>query len=223
MDGILLINKPKDWSSFDVVAKVRNSLKAEFGKKIKVGHTGTLDPKATGLLILVIGVYCKRAQEYSKLDKTYEVEIKLGQVSTTGDAEGELTGVSGHKPAKNDIDNALKKFSGEIMQTPPAFSAIKVNGKRAYKLAREGKDVKIEPRKVSVYAYSNVKYDYPYLSFDCDVSSGTYIRSLAQDIGEDLKTGAYLSNLNRTKVGDFKLKNAVEINSPKLSSHVIKA
>lgn len=209
LNGILLIDKPKDWTSFDVVAKVRGALKKEAGKKVKVGHTGTLDPLATGLMIVVVGSYCKQASEFSKLDKTYEVTMKLGETSTTGDEEGKKTQVSIQTPTDVQIKNAITQFIGTIEQIPPAFSAIKIDGKRAYKLAREGKDVKLEPRSVTIHSITGVKYDYPYVSFTVDVSSGTYIRSLVEDIGNELTTGAYMSDLRRTKVGEFSLTNEV--------------
>ncbi len=211
MDGLLLVDKPSGWTSFDVVAKVRGVVKQQTGqKKPKVGHTGTLDPLATGLLVLTIGGYCKRAQEFSKLDKVYEVTMKLGQTSTTGDEEGEKSPGSLYEPSTEEITDVLAAFTGEIMQTPPAFSAIKVDGKRAYELARAGKEVKLEPRRVHIYEISNVSYEYPEVKFTAKVSSGTYIRSLVQDIGTRLGTGAYMSALKRTEVGDFKLANAQE-------------
>jgi len=198
-----LIDKPAGWTSHDVVAKVRNILKAETGHKIKVGHTGTLDPMATGLLILVLGSYTKRAGEFSKLDKTYEAEITLGAVSTTADAEGEITQKSAHQPGLAQIEEVLHTFLGETRQVPPAFSAIKVDGQRAYKAARAGKAVAIKPRNVTIHGLKISKYEYPKLDFTVSVSSGTYIRSLAVDIGEQLGTGAYLSGLRRTQVGAF--------------------
>ncbi len=212
MDGLLLIDKPKGWTSFDVVAKVRGIIRTETGhKKPKVGHTGTLDPLATGLLVLCLGTYCKRASEFSKLDKTYEVTMKLGETSTTGDEEGEKTRVSTEKPSPEAVSAALKAFVGEIEQIPPQFSAIKVDGQRAYKLARAGKEVKMEPRKVTIYDISEPKYSYPTVTFTTRVSSGTYIRSLAQDIGQKLGVGAYMSDLRRTTVGDFLLTSAVNV------------
>jgi tRNA pseudouridine55 synthase len=211
MDGYLLVDKPAGWTSHDVVGKVRNVLKKEAGHKIKVGHTGTLDPFATGLLILMIGGYTKRAQEFSKLDKVYVAEIILGKISTTGDPEGEITEKSNKKPSQKEIENVLKEFTGEIEQIPHKFSAIKVNGQKAYDLARAGKDVVLEPRKVTIYNIEEVEYDYPKLKFTAEVSSGTYIRSLAEDIGEKLGTGAYLSALRRTKVDKFTVENAHSI------------
>lgn len=209
MNGILLIDKPSGWTSFDVVAKVRGVIKRETGlKKPKVGHTGTLDPLATGLLVLVVGKYTKKVPELSKADKTYEVTMKLGETSTTGDEEGEKSYASDKKPSKEAVLAALAKFKGEIEQIPPAYSAIKVNGQRAYKLARAGKDVVIEPRRVTIYDISDITYDYPFVKFTAKVSSGTYIRTLVEDIGKTLGTGAYMTALRRTRVGQFAIGQA---------------
>ncbi|MDB5164242.1 MAG: tRNA pseudouridine synthase [Candidatus Saccharibacteria bacterium] len=221
MDGLLLIDKPKGWTSFDVVAKVRGILKQSGVAKPKVGHTGTLDPLATGLLVLCLGSYCKRASEFSKLDKTYEVTMKLGQTSTTGDEEGEITAVSVTQPTPAALTQALGLFTGELEQTPPIYSAIKVNGQRAYKLAREGKAVKLEPRLVKIYSIHLTSYNYPEVIFTASVSSGTYIRSLATDIGQTLGTGAYLTQLRRTKVGQFSIEYAQPM--PELSAENIYA
>jgi tRNA pseudouridine55 synthase len=211
MEGILLVDKPEGWTSHDVVAKVRGIIKGETGQKLKIGHTGTLDPMATGLLVLVIGSYTKRAGEFSKLDKVYETEITLGATSTTGDMEGEITKVSDKQPAEPAVEAVLDRFMGEILQKPHKYSAVKIGGQRAYKAARAGKTVTIEPRKVKVYELTDVEYVYPTLKFTAKVSSGTYIRSLAEDIGEKLGTGAYLSALRRTQVGQFDLTNATKI------------
>lgn len=209
MDGILLIDKPTGWTSFDVVARVRGQIKRETGlKKPKVGHTGTLDPLATGLLIIVVGSYCKRASEFSKLDKVYEVTMKLGETSTTGDNEGEKAKVSDRKPSQEELNKVLNKFTGDIMQTPPIYSAIKVDGQRAYKLAREGKEVKLEPRPVKVISIQLTAYSYPEVKFTAHVSSGTYIRSLVEDIGRELGVGAYMSDLRRTEVGKYNITDA---------------
>lgn len=221
MDGILLVDKPSGWTSHDVVAKIRSLLKQQIGQKIKVGHTGTLDPFATGLLVLVVGSYTKRAQEFSKLDKTYEAELTLGSTSSTGDIEGEITPKSTRQPSEAEVKAVLNKFVGEITQTPPAFSAIKVDGQRAYKLARAGKEVKIEPRKVKIYSIKNVRYEYPKMSFETEVSSGTYIRSLAEDVGQALGSGAYLSALRRTKVGHFIINDALKLDNEGISSRLL--
>lgn len=214
-DGIILINKEPGWTSHDVVAKIRSILSKQAGHKIKVGHTGTLDPKASGLMIIVVGSYCKRAGEFSKLDKTYQVTMKLGEASSTGDSEGEIAKISAKKPAKIAIETAIASFMPKYMQTPPAFSAVKINGKRAYKLARQGKAVKIEPRQVSLYGADVSDYAYPFVKFTAKVSSGTYIRSLVEDIGKQLQTGAYMSDLTRTVVGEFLLGDAHKINQLK--------
>jgi tRNA pseudouridine55 synthase len=213
MDGILLVDKPPGWTSHDVVAKVRSILKKDTGQKVNVGHTGTLDPMATGLLILVIGGYTKRAGEFSQLDKAYEAELTLGAVSSTGDKEGKITPKSDKKPDLQQIEDVFSRFTGKIQQTPHAFSAVRVGGKRAYDIARKGGEVKLEPREVIIYEITDVKYDYPRLEFTAKVSSGTYIRSLAEDIGEALVTGAYLSGLRRTQVGDFSVADAKAISS----------
>lgn len=213
MQGVLLIDKPKEWTSFDVVNFVRKQVAAAEGKKpknTKVGHTGTLDPLATGLLVLLVGKdYTRRAGELTKLDKTYEVTMKLGETSTTGDGEGEKKTVSDTVPAEKDVLKALERFQGQIMQTPPAFSAMKVNGQRAYKLAREGKEVALEARPVQIYRNVLASYEHPFVRFTSEVGSGTYIRSLVEDLGEALGTGAYMSDLRRTRVGEFSIDEAV--------------
>jgi tRNA pseudouridine55 synthase len=210
MAGYLLVDKPVSWTSHDVVAKVRTIIKAETGQRIKVGHTGTLDPAATGLLVLVIGNYTKRADEFNKLDKTYESELILGAVSSTGDSEGEIQAFDGAQaePSLKKVQQTLEGFVGKISQTPHKYSAMKVGGQRAYKLARAGKEVELEPREITIHSMTDVEYNYPQLKFTAKVSSGTYIRSLAEDIGQKLGTGAYLKTLRRTEVGSFNLKDA---------------
>jgi tRNA pseudouridine55 synthase len=204
MQGLLLVDKPTGWTSFDVVNHVRRMVATAEDKKpktVKVGHTGTLDPFATGLLVLLIGKdYTRRARELSKLDKTYEVTMKLGFSSSTGDPEGEIQGVNTRVPSEAEIRTALARFVGEIEQTPPIYSAIKVDGQRAYKLARAGKQVKMEPRRVTINRLEMINYAYPTVEFAADVSSGTYIRSLVEDIGSELGTGAYTTALRRTKI-----------------------
>lgn len=211
LDGILLVDKPANISSFGVVARVRGIIKAQTGHKIKIGHTGTLDPLASGLMILVLGKYTKRAGEFSKLDKTYEAELTLGATSTTGDKEGEITVISGQKPTKMALQAILSRFEGQISQTPPIYSAIKIDGQRAYKLARQGKTPKLEPRQVTINSLTLDDYTYPAVKITVSVSSGTYIRSLAEDIGTALGTGAYMSALRRTQVGDYLVSDAAGI------------
>lgn len=207
-DGIILIDKPAEMTSFGVVARVRRVLTQAAQKKVKVGHTGTLDPFATGLMILVIGKECKNAEMYSKLDKVYEATFYLGQTSTTGDPEGELTDVSNIQPTTEQIQAALKQFTGPIMQRPPIFSAIKIAGKRAYKLARDGQEVEIPERPVTIHSLELIDYTYPNLKIRTHVSSGTYIRSLCVDIGEVLGTGAYCTALRRLSISKWSIDDA---------------
>ncbi len=220
MEGILPVDKPVGWTSFDVVALVRKTIAhAENIKpaQVKVGHTGTLDPLANGLLVLLIGKrYTKMATELTKLDKEYIVQLKLGEVTDSIDLESEPRFYSSVKPTKEQIVHSLKSFEGNIMQMPPAFSAIKINGQRAYDLARKGKQVELKSRPVTIYSINLTKYDYPNVCFKAKVSSGTYIRSLVSDIGNLLKSGAYMSGLKRTSVGDFKLKDSLKIDSVNL-------
>lgn len=210
-DAVLLVDKPAGITSFGVVARVRRCLSQQLGKKAKVGHTGTLDPFATGLMIIVTGKECRNAMNYSKLDKEYEATIRLGETSTTGDPEGEITVVSGDQPQLSDVQAALEQFRGDITQRPPMFSAIKINGRRAYDLARKGEVVEMPERKVTIYALQILEYTYPELRIRVHVSSGTYIRTLAEDIGKALRTGAYCSALRRTKVGEWSVENAEPI------------
>ncbi len=250
-DQIILIDKPANISSFGVVAKVRGYLKAKYGHKIKVGHTGTLDPFATGLLILLTGKMTKKSSDFLKLDKVYEATMKLGFTSTTGDPEGEITKCNqsikstkteehkgkicqrqilaaeeakqcdkisdlSHCEASefsgfytlNKVECTLQTFIGKITQVPPRFSAIKINGERAYKLARKGADFKIPSRQVEIYSIDILDYHYPYLKIRCHVSSGTYIRTLAEDIGNKLGTCAYLTSLRRLSIHNYKVENA---------------
>jgi len=213
-DSVLLIDKPAGMTSFGVVARVRRKLSQQLGKKAKVGHTGTLDPFATGLMIIVTGKECRNAGTYSKLDKVYEATIRLGQTSSTGDPEGELTTVADVVPTEDEVKEALELFVGEIQQTPPIYSAIKINGKRAYKLAREGgttETIEMPVRTVSIFSLELVSYSYPDCIIRVHVSSGTYIRTLAQDIGLQLGTGAYCVQLRRTKIADFSIDDSVQL------------
>jgi tRNA pseudouridine55 synthase len=217
MQGILLIDKPDGWTSFDVVAYVRKMVARIEGKKsrnIKVGHTGTLDPAATGLLVLCVGrEFTKKVPTLIKHDKTYEVELTLGYNSTTGDREGELQLVSEAEPTEAAVMTAVESFIGESMQMPPKFSALKVNGRRAYDLAREGKEVVLQPRKITIHSITDIRYAYPKITFTTSVGSGTYIRSLAEDVGAILETGAYMSALRRTVVGDKSITEAIAVSA----------
>lgn len=208
MDEMLLIDKPVGLTSFGVVARVRRKLSNKLGKKVKVGHTGTLDPFASGLMILLTGKECKNANHYSKLDKSYRATIYLGKTSTTGDIEGEIKDVSNIIPSKEEVEKVVSEFIGEITQVPPIYSAIKIDGKRAYDLARKDKDFEMPSRKVTIYDIKILSYTYPELVIETKVSSGTYIRTLASDIGDKLKTGAYTKELRRLTVGKYNVKDA---------------
>ncbi len=209
---ILLIDKPAGMTSFGVVARIRRVLSEDpqyaGGKKVKVGHTGTLDPFATGLMILVIGKECKNAAKYSKLDKAYEATIHLGQTSSTADPEGEMTKISDKKPNHQEVKSILDRFVGEISQRPPIYSAIKVDGQRAYSLARKGQVVEIPKRQITIYSLDLINYKYPEIKIRVHVSSGTYIRSLAEDIGKALGVGAYCKQLRRTEISNWRVKDA---------------
>lgn len=195
-------------SSFGVVARLRRVLSAQAGKKVKVGHTGTLDPFASGLMILLVGKECRNAGHYSSLDKVYEATIRLGATSSTGDPEGDITEVPTSRPTADEIESALQKFRGKITQRPPIYSAIKVNGQRAYKLARAGQTVEMPLRQVEIFSLELLSYDYPELRIKAHVSSGTYIRTLAEDIGAVLGTGAYCQELRRLAVGKWQVSEA---------------
>jgi tRNA pseudouridine55 synthase len=201
----LLIDKPKGMTSHDVVDRVRKIT----GEK-RVGHAGTLDPNASGLLIVGVGrEQTKKLGTIAKdTNKTYQAEIYLGEEKTTDDVEGVTSNSSDFVPTRHDIDNVISKFEGEQMQTPPAYSAIKLKGKKAYELARKGKTVELVPRTVVIYSSKVIRYDYPVLEVEFEVSSGTYIRALARDIGRKLGTYGYLNNLRRTKIGKYDVRNA---------------
>lgn len=207
-DGIILIDKPADMTSFGVVARVRRVLSRQNGKKTKVGHCGTLDPFATGLLILCVGKECKNAGTYMKHDKVYEATFRLGQESTTGDPEGELTDISATIPTRAEVEAVLAQFTSDVQQRPPIFSALKIDGVRAYKLARDGQEVEIPLRTITIYSLELVEYAYPELKIRTHVSSGTYIRSLGVDIGQALGTGAYCSQLRRISIADWQVGDA---------------
>lgn len=210
-DSVLRVDKPEGITSFGVVARIRRPLSEQLGKKAKVGHTGTLDPFATGLMIILTGKECRNAMQYSKLDKVYEATFRLGQTSTTGDPEGEITDVSDRIPTREEVDAAAAQFVGEIKQRPPIYSAIKINGRRAYDLARKGEAVEMPERIVTVYSLEVLSYDYPELIVRAHVGSGTYIRTLGEDIGKVLETGAYCTALRRTKVGEWSVEGALKV------------
>jgi tRNA pseudouridine55 synthase len=206
MEGIVLFNKPKDYTSYQIVEFFKKKTKK------KVGHGGTLDPLAEGLLILGIGEYTKELNKFLKESiKTYVAEIILGARSTTYDREGKITQTNADFTQTNadKIEKILSSFIGEIEQIPPPFSAVKIKGKPAYLLARKGKKVELKPRKVKIYEIKILDYNWPVLKIEVTSSSGTYIRSLANDIGEKLGCGGYLNDLKRTKINEFKVEQAL--------------
>lgn len=216
MNDIVLVDKPAGWTSFDVVAKIRGAILTSYASKglkptkrqLKVGHAGTLDPFATGLLVILLGDACSRSNEFLKLDKVYEATIRLGATSSTGDPDGELASVSDRVPSKSEVENAVAQFEGEITQIPPVYSAIKIGGERAYKLARKGKEVAMPSRQVTIFSLELLDYTYPDIRVRAHVSSGTYIRSLAEDIGTALGTGAYCTELRRVQTGSMHIEQA---------------
>ncbi len=204
MNGLLLINKPIGITSFDVI----RALRRQTGVR-KIGHAGTLDPLASGLMLMLFGTACKQAQVLTKLDKRYVAQLTLGATSSTGDGEGDKTSVSSRVPESAEITPVLAAFTGEITQVPPIYSAIKVGGQEAYKHARAGRSVEMPSRQVKIYDNQLLSYDYPIIELSAHVSSGTYIRTLAEDVGRALGTGAYLSGLVRTEVGQYDLSEAL--------------
>jgi tRNA pseudouridine55 synthase len=207
MNGFLLIDKPAGISSFGVVARVRRALDVE-----KVGHCGTLDPLATGLLIVCLGKATKLAQFVSKQNKSYSAEITLGFTSTTYDSEGKLTAYESEKiPSEDDIRQALPEFAGDIEQVAPMYSAVKHLGKPLYKYALKNQTVEPKIRNVRIDTINIVSYDYPHLTIDVACSSGTYIRSLAHDLGARLGCGGYISNLRRTEIGKWHVDSALPL------------
>lgn len=209
---VLLIDKPLKWTSFQVVNKIRWHIRQKFNlKKIKVGHAGTLDPLATGLLILCTGKFTKKIETYQAQTKEYTGEITLGATTPSYDLETEIDAVFSTEHLTEElIYKTAKLFEGEIEQKPPIFSAIKKDGKRLYELAREGKTTEIKSRKITIEAFEITKINFPKIEFRIVCSKGTYIRSLAFDFGVALKSGAHLSALRRTKIGAFNVNNALD-------------
>ncbi len=209
---IFLLDKPLDWTSFQAVNKLKYKLKRQFKelpKKFKIGHAGTLDPRATGLLIVCTGKFTKKIPEIQDAPKEYWAEIKLGVQTESYDTEKpEIFPVDYSHITEEDVHRALGKFVGEIDQTPPIFSAIKIDGNRAYDLARKGEEVAMKSRKTTIHYIHQIEINFPHVSFTVGCSKGTYIRSLAHDIGQELSVGAYLTQLRRTKIGDYTVENA---------------
>ena len=212
---IILIDKPLGWTSFDVVKKIRFHVKKKLNlRKIKVGHAGTLDPLATGLLIVCTGRFTKRINELMGLEKVYSGTIKIGSTTPSFDLESDID----HEfPVDHITDEkitmAAQSLTGPLDQIPPIFSAIKVNGKRAYKLARKGEEVELKPKPITVHKFQADSTDFPNVSFIINCSKGTYIRSLARDLGLELDSGAHLTELRRDEIGSFKTENAHSVDS----------
>lgn len=206
-DQMILIDKPIGWTSFDVVNKLRYKLKIK-----KIGHAGTLDPLASGLLILCTGKMTKRIDEFQAQEKEYTGKFIIGQSTPSHDLETEVSETKDISAVTEDqIVLAAKKLTGVIQQIPPLHSAIKVDGKRAYKLARKGSDLELKPREVTVSQFEITGIQKPEINFRIVCSKGTYIRSLARDFGNDLGVGAYLTGLCRTRIGQFKLEDALTL------------
>ena len=211
---LLLIDKPLKWSSFQVVNKLRWEIKKTFDiKKIKVGHAGTLDPLATGLLLVCTGKMTKQIQELQDQKKVYSGTMTLGSTTPSYDLETDINQkFSTDHICENILRETTKQFIGEIEQYPPLYSAIKKDGKRLYEYARLGQDIDIEPRKIFIESFNITKFQNQKIDFEVQCGKGTYIRSLANDFGKALNSGAHLSSLRRTKIGDFSINDAIEIN-----------
>lgn len=207
LEGILLIDKPSGLTSHDVVDRVRRKLKMK-----RIGHAGTLDPMATGLLIILVGKATKLSQYLMSLDKAYEGTVTLGVSTNTYDAEGEvMTTQPVPDLSLSDVQATLSSFVGDQYQTPPMFSAVKIHGQPLYKMARKGKEVEREPRFIRISRFEASRFETPEFDFSLDCTKGTYVRSLANDIGEKLGCGAHLSALRRTASDRFHIENAIEL------------
>lgn len=210
---ILLFDKPYQWTSFDLVNKIRILIRNAYDiKKIKVGHAGTLDPLATGLMVVCIGKATKKIETLSGLDKDYIATIELGASTPTYDLESQVNErFSTNHINETALQEVLTQYKGEIDQTPPIFSAIKVKGKKAYELARKGQEVELKSRKVVISKMDLLEYNAPELILNISCSKGTYIRSLAHDIGKSLNSGGHLTALKRTRIGEFYLAGAITL------------
>lgn len=204
----LLVDKDLDWTSFDVVKKIKNIIKCK-----KVGHAGTLDPLATGLLIICTGKNTKKINDIQNQDKVYTGEFILGKSTPSHDLETEFNSQKDIKNITTDrIEEVSKRFVGEQLQRPPKFSAVKVNGKRAYEYARDNEEVKIKEKVINIYEFKIIEYNLPNISFKISCTKGTYIRSIARDFGEELGCGAVLSKLRRTEIGNYNVEDAFKVN-----------
>lgn len=210
---VLLFDKDLDWTSFDLVQRVRNTLCRKMGiKKMKVGHAGTLDPLASGLMILCTGKFTKKIESFQAKEKEYTATLKLGATTPSFDMESKEDSISDISTLTNElIEEVVKKFQGEQDQTPPIFSAVKVKGKRAFDYARNGEEVKLQPKKIVIRNIEVETIDLPFIKIRVECSKGTYIRALARDIGKELKCGAYLTELRRTRIGEFNVEDSIKV------------
>jgi tRNA pseudouridine55 synthase len=208
---VIAVYKPYTWTSFQIVNKIRYHLSRKFGvKRFKVGHAGTLDPLATGVLLLCTGKATKRIEELQKNTKEYEAEIMLGATTPSYDMEHPVNATFPYEHiTKGMVEEVLARFVGDIAQRPPLFSACKVDGKRAYDLARKGSDMQLEPKQIRIDAIELLECDLPKIKIRVTCGKGTYIRSLARDIGEALDSGAYLTGLTRTRIGEYRIENCI--------------
>lgn len=210
---VLFIDKPLTWTSFDVVNKIRKSLRHYLGiQKIKVGHAGTLDPLATGLVIVCTGRATKQIMQYQDMDKAYDAHIKLGATTPSYDLETEVDqSYPWEHITRETVIRTLSQYTGELEQLPPLYSAKSVDGKRAYDMARKGKEVKLKPQQIRIDRLELISFNPPHMSIHVECSKGTYIRSLARDLGVSMKTGAHLTGLRRTRIGPYSISESISI------------
>jgi tRNA pseudouridine55 synthase len=211
---VILIDKPLEWTSFDIVNKIRYIIRKKLNlKKIKVGHAGTLDPLATGLLIVCTGKMTKQIEKFQAQDKEYITTLKLGATTPSFDRETKEDNIFEYKHITEELFKTIsQKFTGETEQIPPAFSAKKVNGQKAYIAARKGKNIELKPNKIVINTIEILEFNLPYVKIKVNCSKGTYIRALSRDIGKELNSGAYLYDLRRTKIGNYNVNNSLLIN-----------
>jgi tRNA pseudouridine55 synthase len=211
--AVLLIDKSRDWTSFDVVNKIRKLLRQKLGiPKIKVGHAGTLDPLATGLVIVCTGKSTKQITQYQEMEKVYLADVRVGSTTPSFDLETSVDATFPWEHITLDaVEDALKKFTGEQDQLPPVFSAKSVDGKRAYTMARKGEEVALRPQRIHIYEMKLLTFQPPQISIEVTCSKGTYIRSLARDLGVELGSGAHLTGLRRTRIGSYHVEKSITI------------
>ncbi|MBO2524377.1 MAG: tRNA pseudouridine(55) synthase TruB [Bacteroidales bacterium] len=209
---VLLVDKPYRCTSFDVVGKVRQYIKRKYQQKVKVGHAGTLDPLASGLLIICVGRFTKQIDNYQAQEKEYTGTLRLGATTPSFDLEKPIDAEFPYEHITEEmVDEVRQRFLGDIEQVPPQFSAIRMGGRRAYEMAREGEEAPIQPRQISIPTFEITRFELPELDFRIVCSKGTYIRSIARDFGFELDSGAYLTALRRTRIGEFRVENAIQL------------